>query len=263
MENKKNLKKTNKSTDDTINKTSKKPAVKAKVASTTKKASTSKNVVNSSGKKTASTTKKSTTTNATKKNVTAKKVAPTKKAKTVAATSSKKVTAKKSVNATKKVVTPTNKNVVKTTKNAKKQGVKAEQKSVKNVNTKDVIFIEKELTKENVLKTIEQTIEAGNQKLKRVVLISDINSKIGFHAAKSLAQKGHIVYGYAKYKKRKNKKLQKNGVTPIVWGVKNKIDLHTSFKGILEKEKKVDLLINNGDHEEFEKSWELFKQKDK
>ncbi|RZI49519.1 oxidoreductase [Lactococcus kimchii] len=77
-----------------------------------------------------------------------------------------------------------------------------------------------------------------------IVLITGASSGIGYQAAELLAQKGHQVYGAAR-RMDELESLKKFGVNPIYLDVTNQASCEEVVRAIIEKEGKIDALINN------------------
>lgn len=84
----------------------------------------------------------------------------------------------------------------------------------------------------------------------KVVLITGASSGIGFETAKLLAQKGYKVYGAAR-RVEAMKVLEKFGVTPIKLDVTNNDSIHNTIDTLIEKEHRIDVLINNAGYGSF------------
>jgi len=78
----------------------------------------------------------------------------------------------------------------------------------------------------------------------RVILITGASSGIGFEAAKQLAQAGNIVYGAARRLDRLEE-LTVYGVTPVALDVTDAAAAQTVVDDIIQKENRLDVLINN------------------
>jgi len=74
---------------------------------------------------------------------------------------------------------------------------------------------------------------------KRVVVITGASSGIGFEVAKYFVEKGDIVYGLSR---RKN---EQSGIHSISCDVTNYDEIEKTIKTIYDKEKHIDILINN------------------
>lgn len=79
---------------------------------------------------------------------------------------------------------------------------------------------------------------------KQVILITGASSGIGYETAEALAKKGHKVYGAAR-RTEKIKPLEALGVTPVRMDVTDEASLQEGVQAILEKEGRIDILINN------------------
>lgn len=80
--------------------------------------------------------------------------------------------------------------------------------------------------------------------MKKVVLLTGASSGIGHQTAKLLAQNGYKVYGGARHVEKMND-LQKIGISPIKLDLTNQDAIHTAVQGIIQKEKHIDVLVNN------------------
>jgi len=74
---------------------------------------------------------------------------------------------------------------------------------------------------------------------KKVIVISGASSGIGFATAKYLSQNGFIVYGLAR------RIFNEKGINSISCDVTNKERVREVIKEIFDKEKRIDVLINN------------------
>ena len=79
---------------------------------------------------------------------------------------------------------------------------------------------------------------------KRVVLITGASSGIGYDAAIVLARQGHKVYAGAR-RIQKMEKLKSYGVTTVELDVTDEASVEKAVNTVLEKENRIDVLINN------------------
>ncbi|MBO4763534.1 MAG: SDR family NAD(P)-dependent oxidoreductase [Candidatus Methanomethylophilaceae archaeon] len=79
---------------------------------------------------------------------------------------------------------------------------------------------------------------------KQVILITGASSGIGYETAEALAKMGHMVYGAAR-RTEKIAPLEALGVVPIKMDVTDEKSLQAGVQAILEKEGRIDILINN------------------
>ena len=79
---------------------------------------------------------------------------------------------------------------------------------------------------------------------KRVVLITGASSGIGYDTAVLLAKQGHKVYAGAR-RLQKMEKLKAYGVTTIELDVTDEASIEKAVNTVLEKENRIDVLINN------------------
>jgi short-subunit dehydrogenase len=75
--------------------------------------------------------------------------------------------------------------------------------------------------------------------MRKVVIITGASSGIGFDTAKLLAEKGYIVYGIAR------SKIESNLFLSMQVDVTNALQINQAYKTIYEKEKQIDIIINN------------------
>lgn len=85
---------------------------------------------------------------------------------------------------------------------------------------------------------------------KQVILITGASSGIGYETAEALARKGHKVYGAAR-RTEKIAPLEALGVTAIRMDVTDEASLQAGVNAILEKEGRIDILINNAGYGSF------------
>lgn len=85
---------------------------------------------------------------------------------------------------------------------------------------------------------------------KQVILITGASSGIGYETAEALARKGHKVYGAAR-RTEKIAPLEALGVTAIRMDVTDEASLQAGVNAILEKEGRIDVLINNAGYGSF------------
>ncbi len=78
----------------------------------------------------------------------------------------------------------------------------------------------------------------------KVILITGASSGMGYETAKILAQKGHKVYGAAR-RVEKIEPLAEFGVTAIRMDITDEQSIVDAVKTIIEKEGRIDVLINN------------------
>ncbi|MGT2924472.1 oxidoreductase [Streptococcus caviae] len=80
--------------------------------------------------------------------------------------------------------------------------------------------------------------------MSKVILLTGASSGIGYLTAKRLAKEGHKVYGAARHLE-KMENLKQAGVHPIYLDLTNEKTIKQVSEAILEKEGKLDILINN------------------
>lgn len=80
--------------------------------------------------------------------------------------------------------------------------------------------------------------------MKKVVLITGASAGIGKETAKLLAGNGHIVYGAAR-RLEKMQDLKALGVKLLAMDVTDEEDMTKGVQEILEREKRIDVLVNN------------------
>lgn len=80
--------------------------------------------------------------------------------------------------------------------------------------------------------------------MKKVILITGASSGMGKVFAQDLAKEGHIVYGAARRTDLLND-LSKKGVLPITLDVTNDESMKSCVQTILDKEGRIDVLVNN------------------
>ena len=85
---------------------------------------------------------------------------------------------------------------------------------------------------------------------KQVILITGASSGIGYETAEALARRGHKVYGAAR-RTEKIKPLEPLGVVPVRMDVTDEKSLQEGVLAILEKEGRIDILINNAGYGSF------------
>lgn len=78
----------------------------------------------------------------------------------------------------------------------------------------------------------------------KVILITGGSSGIGFDTAKTLAKEGHHVYAAAR-RMEKMEPLREFGVTPLSLDVTDNASMESVVKEILDKEGRIDVLVNN------------------
>ena len=78
----------------------------------------------------------------------------------------------------------------------------------------------------------------------KVILITGASSGIGFDAARTLARQGHRVYAAARRVERMEP-LKEDGVVPVRLDVTDEASMESCVKTILEKEGRIDALVNN------------------
>ena len=78
----------------------------------------------------------------------------------------------------------------------------------------------------------------------KVILITGASSGIGYDTATRLAKQGHKVYGAAR-RMDKMLTLKELGITPIKMDVTDDISMVDGVNAILEKEGRIDVLVNN------------------
>ncbi len=79
---------------------------------------------------------------------------------------------------------------------------------------------------------------------KKVILITGASSGIGFETAKILAKQGHIVYGTSRRMERLEK-AKEFGIIPLELDVELGESCTNCVNKVIEKEGKIDILINN------------------
>ena len=79
---------------------------------------------------------------------------------------------------------------------------------------------------------------------RKVILITGASSGIGFDAALALARQGHSVYAAARRVERMEP-LKEDGVVPVRLDVTDEASMEACVKTILEKEGRIDALVNN------------------
>ncbi len=84
---------------------------------------------------------------------------------------------------------------------------------------------------------------------KKIIIITGASSGIGFETAKFLGQSGYKVYGFSR-RLEKMMPLKKFGVIPIKIDLLDQEKLTTEVKKIIEKEKRIDVIINNAGYTE-------------
>ncbi len=84
----------------------------------------------------------------------------------------------------------------------------------------------------------------------KVVLITGASSGIGYDAAMSLAGKGHKVYAAAR-RVELMEPLREKGVVPIKMDVTDEQSMAEGVKTILDKEGRIDVLVNNAGYGHF------------
>lgn len=87
-------------------------------------------------------------------------------------------------------------------------------------------------------------------KEKKIIIITGASSGIGFVSAKYLAQKGHIVYGFAR-RLEAMEPLKEFGVTTKKLDVQNNIEAKKLFAEIFKNHKRIDVLINNAGYDQY------------
>lgn len=85
--------------------------------------------------------------------------------------------------------------------------------------------------------------------MKKIILITGASSGIGYEAARMLAEQGHTVYGAARRTERMEP-LRTFGVTPVSLDVTSDESAQAAIQFILEKEGRIDVLINNAGYGE-------------
>ena len=85
--------------------------------------------------------------------------------------------------------------------------------------------------------------------MEKVILITGASSGFGYEAAKMLKEKGHIVYGVAR-RIDKLKELESFGIKTYQLDVTDYVESERIIKDIIEKEKRIDILINNAGYGE-------------
>ena len=78
----------------------------------------------------------------------------------------------------------------------------------------------------------------------KVILITGASSGIGFDAARTLARQGHRVYAAARRVERMEP-LKEDGVVPVRMDVTDEESMQACVRTILEKEGRIDVLVNN------------------
>ena len=78
----------------------------------------------------------------------------------------------------------------------------------------------------------------------KVILITGASSGIGFDAARTLARQGHRVYAAARRVERMEP-LKEDGVVPVRMDVTDEESMQDGVRTILEKEGRIDVLVNN------------------
>ena len=78
----------------------------------------------------------------------------------------------------------------------------------------------------------------------QIVVITGASSGIGNITAKYLSGKGCIVYGLSR------RQFNEEGIISIACDVTNKEQVANAISKIIEKEKRIDVLINNADENE-------------
>ena len=84
----------------------------------------------------------------------------------------------------------------------------------------------------------------------KIILVTGASSGIGFDAARSLAQKGHRVYGAAR-RVEKMEPLRAYGVIPLRMDVTDEASMEAGVRSILEAEGRIDILVNNAGYGSF------------
>ena len=79
---------------------------------------------------------------------------------------------------------------------------------------------------------------------KQVILLTGASSGIGYETAEALARRGHKVYGAAR-RTEKIAPLEPLGVVPVRMDVTDEKSLQEGVLAILEKEGRIDVLVNN------------------
>ena len=79
---------------------------------------------------------------------------------------------------------------------------------------------------------------------RKVILITGASSGIGFDAAQTLARQGHRVYAAARRVERMEQ-LKEDGIVPIRMDVTDEESMQEAVRTILEKEGRIDVLVNN------------------
>ena len=85
---------------------------------------------------------------------------------------------------------------------------------------------------------------------KQVILITGASSGIGYETSEALARRGHKVYGAAR-RTEKIAPLEPLGVVPVRMDVTDEKSLQEGVAAILEKEGRIDILINNAGYGSF------------
>ena len=78
----------------------------------------------------------------------------------------------------------------------------------------------------------------------KIILITGASSGIGFDAARTLARQGHRVYAAARRVERMEP-LKEDGVVPVRMDVTDEESMQVCVRTILEKEGRIDVLVNN------------------
>ena len=78
----------------------------------------------------------------------------------------------------------------------------------------------------------------------KVILVTGASSGIGFDAAQALARQGHRVYAAARRVERMES-LKEDGVVPVRLDVTDEASMEACVNTILEKEGRIDALVNN------------------
>ena len=78
----------------------------------------------------------------------------------------------------------------------------------------------------------------------KVILVTGASSGIGFDAAQALARQGHRVYAAARRVERMEP-LKEDGVVPVRLDVTDEASMEACVRTILEKEGRIDALVNN------------------